>query len=169
MFMFDTNMTDRTWRQESQRNGGMKFGSTPQTESYTPFMTVHWQADSTFKKPITSASVRESYGSATGMKTKILEANTLDDLSETGSVFSIVYDIPNKRLTGLLGLSKGHATQPELARGDKRNPEDLARWWKLSEIGKQTERTMISEQVDVVESFIGSGNLDDIDLNACTL
>ncbi|CAO3563509.1 unnamed protein product [Mortierella alpina] len=88
---------------------------------------------------------------------------------ETGSVFSIVYDIPNKRLTGLLGLSKGHATQPELARGDKRNPDDLARWWKLSEVGKQTERHMISDQVDVIESFNGSGKLDDIDLSAFTL
>ncbi|KAF9952926.1 hypothetical protein BGZ72_005811 [Mortierella alpina] len=122
-------------------------------------MTVHSQAGSTFKKPITSVFVKESFGSAIGMKGS----------SETGSVFSIVYDIPSKRMTGLLGLSKGHATHPELARGDKRNPEDLARWSKLAEIGKQTERHMISDQVDVVESFYGSGTLDDIDLNAPTL
>ncbi|EXJ88745.1 hypothetical protein A1O1_05677 [Capronia coronata CBS 617.96] len=80
-------------------------------------------------------------------------------LEETGTICSLVYDIKEKRITTLLGFSKGHWEYPEEAHGDKRNPEDLQRWRKLAEIGKQTDRILLSEQANIVEVFRGKGDL----------
>jgi hypothetical protein len=79
-------------------------------------------------------------------------------IEETGTICSLVYDIKEKRITTLLGFSKGHWEYPKEAHGDKRNPEDLARWRKLAEIGKQTDRHMLSEQADI--STVSKGKLD---------
>ena len=89
--------------------------------------------------------------------------------TETGTICSLVYDIPNKKITTLIGFSKGHWTKAEDAHGDKRNPDDFARWRKLAEIGKQTDRHLLSEQANILETFHGAGDLKDIDLNAPTL
>ncbi|KAF9954259.1 hypothetical protein BGZ72_004730 [Mortierella alpina] len=64
---------------------------------------------------------------------------------------------------------EGHWTQSEQAHGDKRNPDDFARWRKLAEIGKQTDRYMLNDQAVILDIFRGPGNLQDIDLNAPTL
>jgi len=56
----------------------------------------------------------------------------------------------------------GHWENAESAHGDKRNPEDFARWRKLAEQGKQTDRVMLSEQADIVEVFKGAGELEPI-------
>ncbi|EPQ30156.1 uncharacterized protein PFL1_02272 [Pseudozyma flocculosa PF-1] len=83
-------------------------------------------------------------------------------LEETGTICSLVYDIPNKKITTLLGFSKGHWEEAEQAHGDKRNPHDLARWRKLAEIGKQTDRHLLHDQADIAQDFRGSGDLEDI-------
>lgn len=62
----------------------------------------------------------------------------------------------------LLGFSKGHWENPEQAHGDKRDPEALARWRKLAEIGKQTDRHFLNDQADIAESFKGLGDLEDV-------
>ncbi|KAG0204564.1 hypothetical protein BGX28_003535 [Mortierella sp. GBA30] len=90
-------------------------------------------------------------------------------LEETGSIVSAVFDIPRKRVTAMIGFSKGHWTQAEQAHGDKRNPDDFARWRKLAEIGKQTDRHILNDQVTILEIFYGPGSLEDIDLDAPTL
>lgn len=41
---------------------------------------------------------------------------------ETGTICSLVYDIPNKKISTLLAFSQGHWEYPEEAHGDKRNP-----------------------------------------------
>lgn len=90
-------------------------------------------------------------------------------LEETGTVCSLVYDIPNKRITTLLAFSKGHWTQPAEAHGDKRNAQDLEKWRALAKIGSQTDRHLLAEQADIVEDFRGAGDLKDIDLAWPTL
>ncbi|RAL02058.1 phenol acid carboxylase [Aspergillus ibericus CBS 121593] len=90
-------------------------------------------------------------------------------LEETGTICSLVYDIPRKRITTLLGFSKGHWERSEAAHGDKRNPEDLARWRELARIGCQTDRVLLSEQADVLEDFWGPGELEPIELGWETL
>ncbi|KAJ5887805.1 hypothetical protein N7495_007846 [Penicillium taxi] len=91
-------------------------------------------------------------------------------LEETGTICSLVYDIPNKKITTLLGFSKGHWTQAEDAHGDKRNHEDLERWRGLARVGEsQTDRHMLSEQADILEDFRGPGDLKPSDPNAPTL
>lgn len=67
-------------------------------------------------------------------------------LEETGTICSLVYDIPNRSITTLLGFSKGHWEQAEAAHGDKRNPEDFTRWRKLAEVGKQSDRFMLQSR-----------------------
>ncbi|KAL1306322.1 hypothetical protein AAFC00_005042 [Neodothiora populina] len=89
-------------------------------------------------------------------------------LEETGTICSLVYDIPNKKISTLLGFSKGHWENPEQAHGDKRNPEDFARWRKLAELGTQTDRFMLSEQADINEVFKGKGDLIPIKEDAVT-
>ncbi|ORY20199.1 Calycin-like protein [Naematelia encephala] len=91
-------------------------------------------------------------------------------LEETGTICSLVYDIPNKRISTLLGFSHGHWYNPEKAHGDKRNPEDFARWRELAKEGKsQSDRFMLNEQADIVEAFKGAGDLAPIDPTAPTL
>lgn len=90
-------------------------------------------------------------------------------LEETGTICSLVYDIPKKKITTLLGFSKGHWENPEAAHGNKRNPEDFKRWRGLAEIGKQTDRHLLFDQADIKESFKGLGDLEDVDVNAPTL
>ncbi|TVY18473.1 hypothetical protein LARI1_G002014 [Lachnellula arida] len=80
-------------------------------------------------------------------------------LEETGTICSLVYDIPQKKITTLLGFSQGHWEHAEDAHGDKRNPEDLKRWRGLAAIGKQTDRFMLNEQADILESYRGKGEL----------
>lgn len=84
-------------------------------------------------------------------------------LEETGTMCSLVYDIPRGKITTMLGFSKGHWAEAQAAHGDKRNPEDLERWRGLAKIGTQAERKMLSEQADIVEKFRGPGNLQPIE------
>jgi hypothetical protein len=80
-----------------------------------------------------------------------------------------VYDIPSKKITTLLGFSKGHWENAEAAHGDKRKPEDFERWRKLAEIGKQTDRHMLNEQADISEVFKGKGELEPIEEGWATM
>lgn len=90
-------------------------------------------------------------------------------LEETGTICSLVYDIPKKRITTMLGFSKGHWEQAKAAHGDKRNAEDLNRWRGLARIGIQTDRVMLSAQADILEDFRGPGNLKPVDNSLPTL
>lgn len=68
-----------------------------------------------------------------------------------------------RSITSLLGCSKAHWTQNEAAHGDKRNPEDLARWRELAKISEsQTDRALLSEQADSLEDFRGARDLHQI-------
>lgn len=89
-------------------------------------------------------------------------------LEETGTICSLVYDIKLEKISTLLGFSQGHWENAEAAHGDKRNPEDFARWRKLADIGNQTARFMLAEQANLVEIFRGKGDLEPIDLDAET-
>ena len=89
-------------------------------------------------------------------------------LEETGTVCSLVYDIPQQRITTLIAFSKGHWENAEDAHGDKRNPKDLERWRGLAKKGTQTERFMLSEQAELAEKFKGKGDLVPIEPNAPT-
>jgi hypothetical protein len=88
---------------------------------------------------------------------------------ETGTICSLVYDIPNKKISTLLAFSQGHWEHPQEAHGDKRNPADFERWRGLAKIGKQTDRFMLNEQADILEAFKGKGDLVPIDAEAETL
>ncbi|KAK5321137.1 hypothetical protein LTR93_006379 [Exophiala xenobiotica] len=90
-------------------------------------------------------------------------------LEETGSVVSLVYDITEQKLSTMISFSKGHWENRQAAHGDKRNPADFARWKSLAEIGKQTDRLMLSEQADILETFKGPGGLIPIAPDAVTL
>ena len=63
----------------------------------------------------------------------------------------------------------GHWQNPKLAHGDKRNPEDFARWRKLADIGRQTDRHMLAEQATVLKVFRGRAELDEFDAQAPTI
>jgi len=91
------------------------------------------------------------------------------EVLETGTICSLVYDIPNKKISTLLAFSQGHWEHPEEAHGDKRNPADFERWRGLAGIGKQTDRFMLNEQADILEAFKGKGDLVAIDPEAKTL
>lgn len=82
---------------------------------------------------------------------------------------SLVFDIPNAKITTMLGFSKGHWTESGQAHGDKRKAEDLERWRGLAKIGTQVERTMLCEQASIVDDFWGAGELKDIKLEWPTL
>ena len=90
-------------------------------------------------------------------------------LEETGSIVSLVYDIKLRQITTLLGFSKGHWENPEMAHGDKRNKEDFERWRGLAKIGTQAERFMLAERATVLEVFRGKGDLEPIEPDAVTL
>lgn len=80
-------------------------------------------------------------------------------LEETGTMCSLVYDIPRRRITTMIGFSKGHWEKAKDAHGDKRNPEDFERWRGLAKIGIQTDRVILNEQANILEDFRGPGNL----------
>ncbi|CAH0521489.1 unnamed protein product [Peronospora belbahrii] len=90
-------------------------------------------------------------------------------LEETGTIVSLVYDIQNKRITTMIGFSKGHWEHPKEAHGDKRNPSDYARWRKLAEYGNNRDRLIMSEQATILKSFKGAGDLEPIALDCETL
>lgn len=87
---------------------------------------------------------------------------------ETGTFVSLVYDIPNKKITTGAAFSKGHWERAADAHGDKRNPADLERWRGLAKLGIQTERLVLAEQADVLEVYKGPGSLKPIALDAST-
>lgn len=80
-------------------------------------------------------------------------------LEETGTVCSLVYDIPRQKISTLLAFSQGHWENAEKAHGDKRNAEDFQRWRELAKIGTQVDRFLLNEQADILESFKGKGDL----------
>ncbi|PQE28527.1 Phenol acid carboxylase protein [Rutstroemia sp. NJR-2017a WRK4] len=80
-------------------------------------------------------------------------------LEETGTICSLVYDIPQGKISTLIAFSQGHWEQAEQAHGDKRNAEDFQRWRGLARIGGQTDRVMLNEQGKVVELSRGRGGL----------
>lgn len=110
-------------------------------------------------------------------------------LEETGTIVSLVYDIKEKRITTMLGFSKGNAfppwrshrssretdktkghwEHPEAAHGDKRNAADLERWRGLAREGIQTDRHMLSEQARIKEVYHGAGELEPIEHDAPTM
>jgi phenolic acid decarboxylase len=90
-------------------------------------------------------------------------------LEETGTIVSLVYDITNKTISGMLGFSKGHWEHAEEAHGDKRNVKDFNRWKDLAAIGKQTDRFILTEQAHILEVFKGKGGLVPINQNDPTL
>ncbi|KAJ3101571.1 hypothetical protein HK100_004517 [Physocladia obscura] len=90
-------------------------------------------------------------------------------LEETGTVVSLVFDIAKQRITTFMSFSKGHWTRPEDAHGDKRNAEDFTRWRKLALVGTPMDVHLLPEQADILETFRGAGDLQDIDLSAPTL
>lgn len=81
---------------------------------------------------------------------------------ETGTICSLVYDIPQKRISTLLAFSQGHWEYPQEAHGDKRNPEDFARWRKLAKVGSQVDRFLLNEQANILQCFKGKGDLEPI-------
>ncbi len=89
-------------------------------------------------------------------------------LEETGTVVSLVYDIVNETVNGLLCFSKGHWENAEAAHGDKRNPEDFARWKALASQGMQTDRFVLVERAHILERFKGKGDLVPIEPDAIT-
>jgi phenolic acid decarboxylase len=106
---------------------------------------------------------RSNYQTATYQCIRPGELWQCNWLEETGTICSLVYDIPKGKITTLLGFSKGHWENAEAAHGDKRKPEDFEKWRKLAEIGKQTDRHMLSEQADISEVFKGKGDLEPIE------
>lgn len=81
-------------------------------------------------------------------------------LEETGTICSLVYDIPNKKISTLLAFSQGHWEHAKEAHGDKRNSKDFERWRKLGKIGGPTDRYLLNEQADILECFKGKGDLE---------
>ncbi|KAK2772714.1 hypothetical protein FQN53_004461 [Emmonsiellopsis sp. PD_33] len=91
-------------------------------------------------------------------------------LEETGTIVSLVYDIPNGKITTLIAFSKGHWERNEEAKGDKRNQEDMERWRGLARVGgSQTDRVMLSEQAVVLENYWGRGDLEEVEMGWPTL
>lgn len=90
-------------------------------------------------------------------------------LEETGTVVSMAVDLTNKRITTMMGFSKGHWEHAQEAHGDKRNPADFERWRQLGEIGNQRDRLIFSAYGDIGEMFRGPGDLEPIAPDAVTL
>ncbi|PYH78097.1 hypothetical protein BO82DRAFT_343531 [Aspergillus uvarum CBS 121591] len=90
-------------------------------------------------------------------------------LEETGTICSLVFDIPRRKITTLIAFSKGHWERNHDAKGDKRNPEDFQRWRGLARVGCQTDRMLLSEQADILEDFRGPGELEGIEMEWPTL
>ncbi|OJJ82487.1 uncharacterized protein ASPGLDRAFT_130517 [Aspergillus glaucus CBS 516.65] len=90
-------------------------------------------------------------------------------LEETGTICSLVFDIPRGLITTLLGFSRGHWEGDGVAKGDKREGKDLERWRGLAGVGRQSERVMLSERASVVEDFWGAGELEGIEMDWPTM
>jgi hypothetical protein len=90
-------------------------------------------------------------------------------LEETGTICSLVYDIPRGTISTLIGFPKGHWEEAEKAHGDKRNPEDFERWRQLARIGIQTDRKLLSEQAEVLGKLKGAGSLEPIEEEWATI
>jgi len=88
---------------------------------------------------------------------------SISQLLETGTICSLIYDIPNEKISTLLAFSQGHWENPKEAHGDKRNAGDFERWRGLAGIGRQTDRFLLNEQAELVEVFKGRGELEAID------
>ena len=112
---------------------------------------------------------RKNYQAATYQCIRPGELWQCNWLEETGTIVSLVYDITGKRMTTMIGFSKGHWEQNEAALGDKRNKEDMERWRGLAKSGTQTDRVMLSEQANILEDFRGAGNLEPIEMSWPTL
>jgi len=112
---------------------------------------------------------RKNYQEATYQCIRPGELWQCNWLEETGTVCSLVFDIPNGRVTTLLGFSKGHWEGNGVVKGDKRVKKDLERWEDLASVGRQTERVLLSEQASVVEDFWGAGELEGIEMDWPTL
>ncbi|KAG7140599.1 hypothetical protein HYQ45_002652 [Verticillium longisporum] len=111
---------------------------------------------------------RINYQTATYQCVRPGEIWQVNWLEETGTICSLVYDIPNQKVTTLIGFSKGHWEHPQEAHGDKRDPTAFDRWRDLAKIGSQTDRFMLSEQADILENFKGKGDLQPIASDAQT-
>jgi hypothetical protein len=107
------------------------------------------------------------YGSVIGLKVPSpFSSTSLPShafILETGTICSLVYDIPNRKISTLLAFSQGHWENPKEAHGDKRNAGDFERWRGLAGIGRQTDRFLLNEQAELVEVFKGRGELEAID------
>ncbi|KAI9331040.1 Calycin-like protein [Zopfochytrium polystomum] len=91
-------------------------------------------------------------------------------LEETGTIVSMTVDLVRKTVTSMIAFSRGHWDHNTLAHGDKRNPDDLARWRSLAKVGGgQMDRVMLHETATFTEVAKGPGDLEPIDLNAPTL
>lgn len=90
-------------------------------------------------------------------------------LEETGTLCSLVYDIPGRRITTMIGFSKGHWENAKAAHGDKRNSQDFERWRGLAQIGIQTDRVVLNEQADILSEFFGPGDLIPVGNSSPTL
>ncbi|KAL4923161.1 Calycin-like protein [Aspergillus undulatus] len=112
---------------------------------------------------------RKNYQGATYQCIRPGELWQCNWLEETGTIASLVFDIPNKKITTLLAFSKGHWERAEEAKGDKRNKDDFDRWRRLATEGTQVDRVMLSEQADIVEDFRGPGGLEAIEMEWPTL
>jgi hypothetical protein len=108
---------------------------------------------------------RINYQAATYQCMRPGEMWQINWLEETGTIVSMCFDIPNNRISTMIGFSKGHWTCPEEAHGDKRNPADLERWRGLAKIGIQTDRTLLVEQALIDEDFRGKGELEPITMD----
>ncbi|GMG01835.1 unnamed protein product [Aspergillus oryzae] len=112
---------------------------------------------------------RKNFQAATYQCIRPGELWQINWLEETGTICSMCWDITNKHLSTLLAFSKGHWTENVAAHGDKRNPDDFARWRDLAKIGTQADRILLSEQAEIVEDFHGAGDLEPIDPSWPTL
>ncbi|RAQ51755.1 phenol acid carboxylase [Aspergillus flavus] len=112
---------------------------------------------------------RKNFQAATYQCIRPGELWQINWLEETGTICSMCWDITNKCLSTLLAFSKGHWTESVAAHGDKRNPDDFARWRDLAKIGTQADRILLSEQAEILEDFHGAGDLEPIDPSWPTL
>ncbi|ODM16466.1 hypothetical protein SI65_07973 [Aspergillus cristatus] len=112
---------------------------------------------------------RKNYQEATYQCIRPGELWQCNWLEETGTICSLVFDIPKGRITTLIGFSRGHWEGNGVAKADKRMKGALERWRELAGVGRQTERVMLSEQARVVEDFWGAGELEGIEMDWPTM
>jgi phenolic acid decarboxylase len=90
-------------------------------------------------------------------------------LEETGTIVSLIYNIPRGTIMTLIAFSKGHWDNLESAHGDKCVSKDFECWRTLRKIGDQGERVMLSKQAMVVEKYMGKGDLKPIKMSWPTM